>query len=81
MAADFADPGKPNEAAAPTERHYKPSEVAALWLLNDETIRQLFRDQPGVVVLQGPIKKGKRPYKTIRIPQSVLERVHRSLRR
>ena len=81
MAADFADPGNSMEAAAPTERHYKPSEVAALWLLNDETIRQLFRDQPGVIVLQGPVKKGKRPYKTIRIPHSVLERVHKRLQR
>lgn len=66
---------------SPAERHYAPSEVAKLWGLNIETIRRLFQDEPGVVVLQAPVKKGKRPYKTIRIPQSVLERVHKRLQR
>jgi hypothetical protein len=81
MAAAFVDPGCPMEAPAPAERHYAPSEVAELWHLNVETIRRMFQDEPGVVVIQGPPKKGKRPYKTIRIPQSVLERVHRRLQR
>jgi hypothetical protein len=81
MAAALTDPGYSMEAPAPAERHYKASEVAALWVLNVETIRRLFQDEPGVVVLQGPIKKGKRPYKTIRIPQSVLARVYRGLQR
>jgi len=63
------------------ERHYTASEIAALWHLNAETIRRLFQDEPGVVILQTPVKKGKRPYKTIRIPQNVLERVHKRLQR
>ena len=71
----------PTESPAPAERHYTPSEVGALWCLNVETIRRMFQDEPGVVVLQGPTKKGKRPYKTIRIPHSVLERVHKRLQR
>jgi hypothetical protein len=65
----------------PVERHYAPSEVAQIWQFDVETIRRLFQDEPGVVVLQALIKKGKRPYKTIRIPQSVLERVHKRLQR
>lgn len=69
------------ETPAAGEHHYSPSEVAALWNLNVETIRRIFQDEPGVVVLQAPSKKGRRPYKTIRIPQSVLERVHRGLQR
>jgi len=81
MAAALTDPGYSMEGPDPAERHYKPSEVAVLWLLNVETIRRMFQDEPGVVVLQGPIKKGKRPYKTIRIPQSVLTRVHKRLQR
>ncbi len=71
----------PSESPAPAERHYTASEVGALWCLNVETIRRMFQDETGVVVLQGPVKKGKRPYKTIRIPHSVLERVHKRLQR
>lgn len=70
-----------SEPAAAAERHYSSSDVAALWKLDVQTIRRTFQDEPGVVVLQSPIKKGKRPYKTIRIPQSVLERVHKRLQR
>ena len=81
MAAAITDPGYPLEAPAAAERHYTPGEVAELWQFNVETIRQLFQNEPGVVVLQSPIKKGKRPYKTIRIPHSVLERVHKRLQR
>ena len=80
-AAPLADPGYSIEAPTPAERHYAPAEVAGLWHLNVETIRRMFQDEPGVVVFQGPVKKGRRPYKTIRIPQSVLERVHRRLQR
>jgi hypothetical protein len=81
MAATLNDPGYSMEAPTPAERHYAPVEVAGLWHLDVETIRRIFQDEPGIIVLQAPIKKGRRPYKTIRIPQSVLERVHRRLRR
>jgi hypothetical protein len=81
MADTLTHPSYSAEAPAPAERHYASSEVAVLWNLNVETIRRIFQDEPGVVVLQGPIKRGKRPYKTIRIPQSVLERVHKRLQR
>jgi hypothetical protein len=69
------------EAPTPAERHYAPSDVAELWRFDVETIRRLFQNEPGVVVLQSPVKKGRRSYKTIRIPQSVLERVYRRLQR
>jgi hypothetical protein len=69
------------EGRASSERHYAPAEVAALWNLNVETIRRLFQNEPGVMVLQAPVKRGRRPYKTIRIPQTVLERVHQRLQR
>ena len=69
------------ETSVPIERHYLPGEVAELWQFDVETIRRLFQHEPGVVVLQSPVKKGRRPYKTIRIPQSVLERVHKRLQR
>jgi hypothetical protein len=77
----LTEEGDSIQEPAATERHYSAAEVAALWKLNVETIRQIFQDEPGVVVLQAPCKKGRRPYKTIRIPLSVLERVHKRLQR
>jgi hypothetical protein len=74
-----ADPYPTMHSAA--ERHYTPSNVAELWRLNVETIRRIFQNEPGVMVLQAPARKGKRPYKTIRIPHSVLERVRARLQR
>lgn len=81
MSAPFTSPGAFAETPTSTERHYAPCEVAELWRLDAETIRRLFQDEPGVMVLQAPIRKGRRPYKTIRIPHSVLEHVHKRLQR
>jgi hypothetical protein len=75
--APLAHFGSQSEAPAPAERHYAPADVAALWRLNVETIRRLFQDEPGVLVFQSRVRKGRRPYKTIRIPESVLDRVYR----
>ena len=80
--APLAHFGTPDEAPTPAELHYAPSEVAELWQYNVDTIRRLFEDEPGVLVLQSPMKKGTRSYKTIRIPESVLVRVyHQRLKR
>jgi hypothetical protein len=64
---------------APIERHYTAGEVADLWRFNVETVRRLFENEPGVIVLQTLARKGKRPYRTIRVPQTVLDRVHKRL--
>jgi len=64
---------------APTERHYTAGEVAEMWYFNIETVRRFFENEPGVVMLQAPASQGKQPYRTIRIPQTVLDRVHRWL--
>lgn len=64
---------------APVERHFTAGEVAELWHLNVETVRRLFEHEPSVIVLQAPIGNGKRTYRTLRIPQSVLDRVHKRL--
>jgi AraC-like DNA-binding protein len=54
------------------ERHYSVTDVAKLWGLSRDSVRRLFRREPGVLVM------GDR-YVTLRIPESVLERVHRRL--
>ena len=61
------------------ERHWSPAEVAEKWGLGPATIRRLFRDEPGVVVIARPAKKNRQQHRTIRIPQTILERVHRRL--
>lgn len=60
-------------AVSPTERHYTPAEVAAMWAISLNTVRDIFRAQPGVFVPT----RGRGRYVTMRIPESVLARVHR----
>jgi hypothetical protein len=59
------------------EKHYTPAELAEIWGVDPETIRNVFRNEPGVLKLGNG--GGKRAYITLRIPESVAERVHRRL--
>jgi hypothetical protein len=63
--------------AAPfiVEPVYTAQELAAAWKLSDDTIRALFLDEPGVIVIQAPKKRGTRVYRTVRVPESVARRV------
>ena len=61
------------------ERHYTPAELAKAWGVDSETIRNLFRHEPGVVKIGDKNPKHKRSYLTLRIPAEVAERVHRRL--
>jgi len=65
---------------AALERHFTVSEVADLWSLSKDTIRSLFRDEPGVLKLNSPERRHKRGYLVLRIPESTLQRVHERLR-
>ena len=62
------------------ERHYSVCDVSRLWGLSEKTIRRIFSDEPGVVKWGQDESRFKRAYVTLRIPQSVVERVHRRLR-
>lgn len=58
------------------EKHYRVSELAQLWGLGRETVRNLVKDDPGVVKL----KKGvKRALTTYSVPESVARRIHTRL--
>lgn len=62
------------------ERHYTPKEIAELWNFDENTIRAIFRDEQGV--LRWGTKEStarKRAYSCLRIPASVMQRVHRRL--
>jgi hypothetical protein len=62
------------------ERHYSAAEIAALWGLSVGFVRRFFEKEPGVVVFESPRAYGRRRrYRTLRIPESVIERVHRRL--
>ena len=68
------------EKAAAAVRHYSPAEIAELWNLSVDSVRRLFENEPGVLVLGNATpRRGKRSYTTLRIPEHVLERVHRRL--
>jgi hypothetical protein len=60
------------------ERHYSPAELAELWNLSVDTLRRLFVNEPGVLQISSP-RRGRRNYATMRIPETVAERVHRKL--
>ena len=62
-----------------TERHYTVAEIAARWNLSVDAVRRIFQNEPGVLVLGDQPSRSKRRYTTLRIPESVLERVHRRL--
>jgi hypothetical protein len=68
-----------SSTAAYAERHYSVQEIAALWSLSNDAIRDLFKREPGVLAIGHDGGRGKRAYKTLRIPESVLQRVHRRL--
>jgi hypothetical protein len=59
------------------EKHYSVIDVAKLWGLSENTIRRMFTGEPGVVEWGNEESRFKRAYKTMRIPESVLQRVHR----
>ncbi len=62
-----------------TERHLTVRQVAAILNLSDDKVRRMFQDEPGVLVIGDQTTKSKRRYTTLRIPESVLQRVLKRL--
>jgi hypothetical protein len=59
------------------ERHCTPQELAKLWMLDESTVRRMFRDEPGVLKHTRSFRRsGRREYLTLRIPESVVKRVY-----
>ncbi len=67
------------ESAHKPGTHYSVQELAAVWGLGVDKIRELFENEPDVIKLQSPPKKGKRAYVTLRIPEKVADRVQRRI--
>jgi len=69
-----------DENTRATERHYSVAEVAKMWTVSSDMVRRIFQAEPGVLVFgDARPKYGRRRYLTLRIPESVLEKVHRKL--
>jgi len=56
------------------ETYMTVAEVAERLKVNEETVRRLFLTEEGVVVICFP-RRGRRVYRTVRIPESVFRRV------
>ena len=70
--------GRQTSAPSPAfQRHFSVAEVAALWNLSEDAIRKLFKNEPGVVVFGTATRGSRRRYTTVRIPESVLQRVYK----
>ena len=64
------------ETSVHIERHYAVTEIAEMWNLSVDKVRELFESEPGVLVIGERSSRRKRRYVTLRIPRTVLERVH-----
>jgi hypothetical protein len=74
----------PKFAAAPQasrlfEWHFSPCELAELWSLSEDSIRRMFENEPDVMIFENAERSSSRRRRTMRIPQSVAERVYRRL--
>jgi hypothetical protein len=62
-----------------SEPHYSVERVAEMWDLSRDSVRRLFLDEPGVLRISRPGSRYKRTYRTLRIPETVVNRVYRRL--
>jgi hypothetical protein len=58
------------------ERHYSPTELGELWSLSIDTVRRMFESEAGVLVFENPVRSSSRRFRTLRIPESVAQRVY-----
>lgn len=64
-------------ARDPHETQYTVKDIAKEWKVDEETIRKVFIDEPGILDLgKRDRRDGKRNYCVLRIPESVLTGVY-----
>jgi hypothetical protein len=64
---------------AALEKHYSVFEISDLWGLSPGVVRSLFSDRADVIRIGHGERLHKRAYITLRIPESVVQRVHAEL--
>lgn len=73
---------KPARSERYSEHHYRVRELGKLWGLSHDKITDLFKDEPGVVLIgRSDGSPGKRRYVILLIPASIAERVYEAMRK
>jgi hypothetical protein len=62
------------------EKHYTVAEIADLWNWSRQTVVRIFENEPGVLRYGREESRYKRSYFSLRVPESVLKRIHARLR-
>jgi len=65
--------------AKASERHFTVAEISSMWGVSEDLVRDIFRDESGVLRIRRPATKMKRGYSTLRVPESTLDRVYSEL--
>ena len=73
--------GPIDDGGRAAEQHDTVAELARRWGWSSKTAARVFEDEPGVLILDRPETRHKRGYRTITIPKSVSDRVHRRMER
>ena len=60
----------------PVRKAFSPAELADKWSLSADTITRMFEREPGVLIFENPGRSPIRRRRTLRIPESVAERVY-----
>jgi hypothetical protein len=68
-----------NPSGVAFEKHYSVQHVADLWNFGVDKVRELFRDEPGVIMEGCEESRYKRGYINMRISESAIRRVYAKL--
>jgi hypothetical protein len=79
LGPSFSYAGKKYTNLIVNEKHYSVAEIAQQWGISTDLVRDTFKGEPGVLKFVRPGSRVKRGYSMIRIPESVLVRVHTRL--
>ncbi len=63
------------------EQHFSVQQVAKMWTLGVDKVRELFRDEPDVLKIGHEESRYKRGYVSLRIPEAAIRRVHAKLKK
>jgi hypothetical protein len=58
------------------EKHFAPADLAERWNLSQDTIRRMFENEARVLIFENAERSSRRRRRTLRIPESVAERVY-----
>ena len=73
--------GPIDDGGRAAEQHETVAELARRWGWSRKTVIRVFECEPGILILDRAETRYKRGYRTITIPKSVADRVHRRLER